>query len=152
MSEESQKLSETLGRLRSAVDENFTSTDSAGHTISLGSGNWASLAECPALLAAQTRRKLKDESDVLSDDRKAHLKSQLHAAERAVAASEKELTRLEKESETIRKKQEKLNADKMLPESFQVIRSKTSHDDQIRKRAFEMGFHTVSGVTVTTEK
>jgi len=148
---QSTELNEAVARLRCAVDETFHSTDSTGHSIGLA-GDWASIQEFPALLAAQTKRTLKDEIDILSAERKTQLKGQLVATERAVAKAEKELTRLEKQQDTINKQRAEFAAAKLLPESFEIVRARPSHDQEIKKHAYELGFHGGSGVTIKTGK
>ena len=86
----------------------------------------------------------------MSAERKTQLRSQLAAAEKAVKAAQRELAEAEKEAETIRKKQEKLNADKLLPESFQIVRAQPTHAQEMKKLAYEFGYHGESGITIKT--
>ena len=151
LNEESGKLNETLGRLRRAVDATYSSTDAIGHSTNLA-GDWASIQEFPALLCVQTRRKLKDEADVLSDDRKTQLKSQLLSAEGALADRSRELVVAERKAVEMKKKLLELNAAKMLPESFRIIRAKPTHDEDARRRAYELGYHGGSGIEIKAGK
>lgn len=134
------ELNAEIGKLIDATNPRLSSVDRMGRALNVGS-DWASIQQFPALLAEQTRHALADETVGYSKDRRAELKSQLAAAERAVAESEKKLTRLTKQAVEINKKQVKLNDAKLLPESFRLVRATPTRLDRQKRHAREMGFH-----------
>ena len=140
-----------IAKCKDAIDPGFHSMDHRGFAVGFG-GNWAHLDTHPALLVSQIRAKLEDDADSLAPERKSQLTSQLHAAENAVIDRTRELLAAQKEAAEINSKQVKLNAAKLLPENFRLVRATPTSDEQNKRLAREFGFHDGPTVTVSTER
>lgn len=111
---------------------------------------WANVSEHPAKLAAQTKVMLSNKNMSLSAGRRKQLESQLAAAETAIADRRKQLTITEKERNKINKRLAILNEEKLLPQSFRLVRAEPSADELRKRHALRMGVHSGTGVTVRT--
>lgn len=100
----------------------------------------ASIESRPARLARQCRDALADMNTNVPADRRKGIKSQLAAAERAVAKREKELLTLKDEREALNERLSVKPDDWKRPENFALIRAVRSHDDQAKQRATELGW------------